>query len=134
MIGDGVVGVRRAGQAVLQDDRGDAVLVEPVGNVPTFLVDDELGVAAAGRDHQGRAVGFVFGRKENIDGRIMHHREALGEFGVVGFFEDFLRGFIFGTGRTFWPEPDFVAAVDGEGESGEEETGGEEFHWTCGSV
>ena len=62
----GVVGIGGAGEAVLEDEGGDAKVVEPVGDLPTFFVDDELGMASAGCDDDGRAIGFVLGREEDV--------------------------------------------------------------------
>ncbi len=56
------------GQAVFQDDAGDAVLVEPLGNAVALSAGDEAAIAAAGANDDGRAIGLVRSRTMQGDG------------------------------------------------------------------
>ena len=54
------------GQSVFQDDRRDAVPIEPFGNRIAFAFRDMADVAATGTDDHRRAIGLVFGREIDL--------------------------------------------------------------------
>ena len=75
---DGALGVAEwdwmvvlGAETVLEDDAGDAVGVQPGGNLLPFVVDRQSAVAAAGADDDGGAVGFL--RGVNVNPREIRH-------------------------------------------------------------
>ena len=48
-------------EAVVEDIGGDAETVEPAGDLDALMISREAAVAAAGADHEGGAIGLVFG-------------------------------------------------------------------------
>jgi hypothetical protein len=104
---DGVGAVGFAGEAVFEDEGGDAAGLEPFGEGTAFMAEAEFFVAAAGADDDGGAGGF---------GGV---GEVGGEAGVVdiadvGAFEGFgFRGAGFGAGGAVWPEGKGVCGGEG---------------------
>jgi hypothetical protein len=92
------------------------VLVEPVGDLPAFFLDDHLVVPAARCNHDGKAVGFFFRRQENVNGRIVNKGEISRQLGVDVFLnrrllKDLLLRHTFRSWSAARPELDLLAAL-----------------------
>ncbi len=51
------------------------MLIEPVSHLPAFLINHQLRMASARRNHHRNSGGLLFRRQENIDGRPVHNRK-----------------------------------------------------------
>jgi hypothetical protein len=91
------------------------------------MVDYQLRMSAAGRDHDGHAIRFPGRRQKRVNGRVVYHLKGFGELGVIGRREDFLLGHAFGSGGSVRPEFQFLTAVECQDKGGEKEEKGE-FH------
>ncbi len=109
------------GQPVLQHEGGDALVVHPLGDVPTFLRDHELRMSAARRDHDRHPVGLLLRRQKGVDGRVVNHRELFRQFGIVGSREDLGSRLLLGARRTVRPKPDLIAALSAGDHGGKNE-------------
>ena len=76
---DGVGRAFLTREAVLEHERGDAVLSQPVRDVDAFVPGAQHAVTAAGDDQHRRAGGLVLGRQEDGDRWTMH----LGDVAVL---------------------------------------------------
>ena len=65
-----------AGQAVLQHERGDPVVAQPLGDVVAFVRDGEHAVPAARDDEDRGAVGLVARRQVRREARVVDARDA----------------------------------------------------------
>lgn len=102
----GVLGIS-AGDAVFDEDAGNAGFVEPVADFGAFEIDGQDAVAPAGEDYDCGAGGFAFRRVENQRGHgdIAEPDERLAGDEVVGRFAgvDF-RAEVGGAGGSAGPE------------------------------
>ena len=92
------------GEAIFQNESGDALAGEPFGYVGAFGIDGKEAMAAAGRDDHGRTCGFVPGRQIDQQGRIVHLREVGGIARTGGNNEFLFAGHSFGAGSAIGPE------------------------------
>ena len=95
---DGVGAVGFAGEAVFEDESGDAAGLEPFGEGATFMAEAEFFVAAAGADDDGGAGGL--GGVGEVEGEA-----GVVDVADVGAFEGFgFGGAGFGAWGAVWPE------------------------------
>ena len=83
-LGFHLVGLPR--HAVLEDDAGDALRIQPGGDLLAFQLPEEVPIAAAGADQHCRSGLLVFRRPIDRDGRLAdvgHHPRRLGDLDLL---------------------------------------------------
>src|SRR5207244_327454 len=87
------------GEAILEDKGGDAVAVEPLGDVLALVADGEEAIAAARTDDDGGARGLVSGRAIEGKRRLVSGFVAASARRLLGPERRFLRGRSIGSGQ-----------------------------------
>lgn len=92
-----------AEQPILQHERRDAPIVQPIGNLPSRSLHDKLRMAASRGDDHGGSRRLLFWRKKNVNRAVLR---------IDGRFRDFRRRDALRTRRAVRPKANLFAALD----------------------